>query len=108
LAQLRPDVPRSLVAIIEKMMARQRADRYQTPGEVALALQAWLVESPSTTKTPEKTPVAVPVTVPAPTNPTPATQSSGDEGHIGWLTLLALAALGALVGLAAVMFWKQV
>ena len=31
----RPDVPAELVAIVEKMMKKDMADRYQTPGEVA-------------------------------------------------------------------------
>jgi serine/threonine protein kinase len=36
---LRPDVPEELVAVIEKMLAKEPARRYQTPAEVAAALE---------------------------------------------------------------------
>src|SRR5262249_47634774 len=36
--KLRPEVPEALVAVIEKMMAKDPAQRYQTPAEVAAAL----------------------------------------------------------------------
>src|SRR5262249_47972247 len=36
--ELRSDVPTDLVRVIERMMARDPADRYQTPAEVAAAL----------------------------------------------------------------------
>lgn len=38
LRQLRPEVPAGLAAVVEKMMAKKPADRYQTPGEAAAAL----------------------------------------------------------------------
>jgi serine/threonine protein kinase len=38
---VRPDVPAALSAVIAKMMAKQPADRYQTPQEVADALAPW-------------------------------------------------------------------
>ncbi|RMG32248.1 MAG: serine/threonine protein kinase [Planctomycetota bacterium] len=38
----RPDAPPELVAIIEKMMAKDPAERFQTAGEVAEALTQWL------------------------------------------------------------------
>jgi len=38
----RPDVPDSLVAILEKMMAKQPDDRYATAQDVADELEAWL------------------------------------------------------------------
>lgn len=38
---LRPEVPEGLVAIVERMMLKDRAQRYQTPQEVADALAAW-------------------------------------------------------------------
>jgi serine/threonine protein kinase/Leucine-rich repeat (LRR) protein len=50
LAQLRSDVPLALVAVIERMMAKDPADRYVTPAEVVEAL----------------TPFALAVDVPAP------------------------------------------
>ena len=41
----RPDVPESLVAIVDKMMQKRKDDRYQTAAEVAAALSKWLVEN---------------------------------------------------------------
>lgn len=38
---LRPDVPDAIAAIVEKMMAKEPQQRYQTPQEVADALQPW-------------------------------------------------------------------
>lgn len=78
--KIRPDVPTALVAILDKMMAKQAAARYQTAEELALALTHWLMEAaPQTWQ--EKNlslvaqtrgfqaytaPVAVPVTPPVP------------------------------------------
>jgi hypothetical protein len=39
--ELRQDVPEGLAAVIERMMAKEPAERYQTPAEVAEALAAW-------------------------------------------------------------------
>jgi serine/threonine protein kinase len=41
LRESRPDVPPGLEAIVQKMMARWPADRYQTPAQVAIALRAY-------------------------------------------------------------------
>jgi serine/threonine protein kinase len=40
LKERRPDVPDGVIRIIERMLAKKPADRYQTPGEVAAALDA--------------------------------------------------------------------
>ncbi|MBL8793974.1 MAG: serine/threonine protein kinase [Planctomycetia bacterium] len=40
LRQLRPEVPAAIEAVVQKMLAKKPADRYQTPGEVAQALAA--------------------------------------------------------------------
>jgi formylglycine-generating enzyme required for sulfatase activity len=37
--QLRPDVPAAVVAIVRKLMAKKSDDRYQTPAELASALE---------------------------------------------------------------------
>lgn len=42
LLQSRPGVPASLVAVIDRMMAKQPEDRFQTADEVHKALAAWL------------------------------------------------------------------
>jgi serine/threonine protein kinase len=39
--ELRPDVPEGLAAVLERMMAREPAERYQTPAEVAADLAPW-------------------------------------------------------------------
>ena len=39
--ELRPDVPEDIVAVLEKMMQKSPAERYQTPQEVAQALAAY-------------------------------------------------------------------
>ena len=41
----RPEVPESLVLIVEKMMQKRKDDRYQSAAEVAAALSKWLVEN---------------------------------------------------------------
>jgi serine/threonine protein kinase len=44
LETIRPEVPEDLVAIITKMMAKDPADRYETPRQVADALKPWSSE----------------------------------------------------------------
>jgi serine/threonine-protein kinase len=41
LEQLRPEAPVELRTVLWKMMAKQAEERYQTPGEVAAALEPW-------------------------------------------------------------------
>jgi serine/threonine protein kinase len=41
----RPDVPESLLVIIDRMMAKKREDRYQSAKDVADDLAVWLVEN---------------------------------------------------------------
>jgi serine/threonine protein kinase len=43
--ELRPEVPEGVVAVVEKMMAKDRAQRYQTPRELAEALEPWVQTS---------------------------------------------------------------
>jgi serine/threonine protein kinase len=40
--QLRPDLPDGVVAILDKMMAKKPADRYQTPDQLRAALAPWI------------------------------------------------------------------
>jgi serine/threonine-protein kinase len=49
LAQLRPDLPAALVGVVAQMMAKDPARRYQTPAEVASALEPWCGPLPETT-----------------------------------------------------------
>jgi serine/threonine protein kinase len=39
--------PPKLAAVVSKMMAKKPDDRYRTPADVIVALQPWLIESPS-------------------------------------------------------------
>jgi uncharacterized protein (TIGR03067 family) len=41
LAQIRPDVPAALARVLDRMLAKDPAGRYQTPAEVAEALAPW-------------------------------------------------------------------
>ncbi len=44
-SQHQPEVPASLIAIVEKMMAKKADDRYQTADEVASTLKQWISEN---------------------------------------------------------------
>ncbi|MCE9534319.1 MAG: serine/threonine protein kinase, partial [Planctomycetes bacterium] len=44
---IRPDVPPAMAALLDRMMAKSPANRPATPGEVALALAPFCVESPA-------------------------------------------------------------
>jgi WD40 repeat protein len=44
---LRPDVPEALAAVLARLMARDPADRYQTPAEAAAALAPFTVPPPA-------------------------------------------------------------
>lgn len=43
--KLRPSIPAEIQAIVEKMMAKDREKRYQTPAEVVEALEPWTQEA---------------------------------------------------------------
>lgn len=44
LANLRPDLPAGLIAVVDRMMAKKPEDRYQQPADVAVALAEWTAE----------------------------------------------------------------
>jgi serine/threonine-protein kinase len=46
LAELRPDVPPAVAAIVERLMAKDPADRFQTPAELAAALEPFSASGP--------------------------------------------------------------
>jgi hypothetical protein len=45
LTALRPDLPEGIMAVLERMMAKNPRHRYQTPAEVAMALESLAVET---------------------------------------------------------------
>jgi len=53
LRELRTDVPDSLIPILSRMLAKDPADRYQTPGEIAAALRGLNRPQPRQTNPPE-------------------------------------------------------
>jgi serine/threonine protein kinase len=73
--QIRPEVPEGLAAIVEKMMQKDPAARYQTPAEVAIALEKYLpaeVELPPAIEMPALSSAALEGAEPPPeTKPAP-------------------------------------
>jgi serine/threonine protein kinase len=66
--QIRPEVPEGLSAIVEKMMAKNPAQRYQTPLEVVEALRPWTTEPvspPGEEEMPRLSPAVAPTVPPA-------------------------------------------
>jgi serine/threonine-protein kinase len=79
--ELRPEVPEPVRAILNRMMAKKKEERYQTPQEVVLALQAFLeppVRAIPVMAAPEAAPAALTVSAP-PTPPTPAAAATNFE-----------------------------
>jgi serine/threonine protein kinase len=113
----RPDLPAEFVAVVEKMMAKGRADRFQTPAEVVAALAAWTqapipppgdhemprlaqlgdAGKPTTSGTCEITPTAAPAGEKAPVVPAPSRSIGTLAVAIGLLLAGLLAVVGWLV-----------
>src|SRR5439155_26269507 len=65
---IRPEVPEGVAAIVEKMMAKEAAQRYQTPQEVMDALEPWTgtpIGPPPVEEMPRLCAAALGVTVPS-------------------------------------------
>ncbi len=59
---VRPGVPAGLAAVVRKMMAKEPADRYQTPAEVTAALSPWAatpIAPPTDAEMPHLSPAAM-------------------------------------------------
>ena len=84
--QIRPEVPEGLAAVVTKMMAKNPADRYQTPAEAAAALAPWVpavVPPPADEEMPQLSPAAtealgVGAREPAPPEPVALAAGAGD------------------------------
>src|SRR5437667_534887 len=77
---IKPEVPEGVGAIIEKMMAKEAAQRYQTPQEVVEALESWTqtpIPPPPTEEMPRLCAAALGPAVPetSVSTPTPSTSS---------------------------------
>jgi serine/threonine protein kinase len=64
LAEFRSDVPESVAVVLRRMIAKRPADRFQTPGEVALALNEASTSTPRATRILGPAPSVVPVAAP--------------------------------------------
>jgi serine/threonine-protein kinase len=64
--KLRPEVPAGLAAVIDKLMAKNRADRFTTPAEAAAALAPYAKATDPHLAAPTAPPAPAPGTVPIP------------------------------------------
>ncbi|MBY0521857.1 MAG: protein kinase [Gemmataceae bacterium] len=106
--QVRPEVSPALAAVVRKLMAKQPADRFQTPAELVDALEPFLAVRPTTRIRPgtalKEITAAPPRAVPMPAVPAadavPLTlPGKGRRGR--WLAAAGIAAV-LLVGLSTV------
>jgi serine/threonine protein kinase len=68
----RPEVPEALAAVLEKMMAKDVGQRYQTPAAVVEALTSWTtlpIPAPPESEMPRLSPAAMGGAVPEPSSP---------------------------------------
>jgi serine/threonine protein kinase len=123
ITDLRPDLPGSLVTVLDKLLATKPQDRYQTAGEAADALQA-LVRPKKQPGSPQAAPaVKKPAPEPAPDTrppevaapPPPPVVVTVQPAYPSWFRPLAglaekrptaalLASIGGLIGAAAIGF----
>jgi serine/threonine protein kinase/formylglycine-generating enzyme required for sulfatase activity len=97
LGELRPDVPAKLAAVVAKMLAKNPAERYPTPAEVARALQPFCKVDP---RAPVAQPYRAPEPGPAPPALTPMPPRAREEQREGWRpSVFRAASLGRLGGL---------
>ncbi|OWK41114.1 serine/threonine protein kinase [Fimbriiglobus ruber] len=102
LHEIRPDVPPALSAVILKMMAKKAEDRYQTPADLAVALQFWAKTPPpppSDLEIPTLTGAfGAPTTVSLSSQSSTSTRSGGSSALTG--SAIGLQDSGKLSGLA--------
>jgi hypothetical protein len=74
--QLRPEVPAELAAVLARMMAKEPADRFQTPAELMTALARW-VQTPIPPPPDKEMPQFSPAALGGPGGPAVRPMSSG-------------------------------
>jgi serine/threonine-protein kinase len=118
LETLRPDVTPNLAAVVRRMMAKNPAQRFQTPAEVAVALTgSWACASSSSANLPKQSPQSLCATQPdiatSDTDlnpliivPSYARRRSGTGRVSPWMLLLA-AALGLGLGMLLLLLFPS-
>jgi serine/threonine protein kinase len=111
----RPEAPEELVAVVDKMMARDRTQRYATPSEVVAALATWTqtpIDPPPEQEMPQLSLAARSDQAPAPRRtpvskkqPVPAEDDESPEeeapSNMGWLAQGVGVLVVAIVAFAA-------
>ncbi len=92
--QLRNDIPDAVVAIVEKMMSKNPADRFQTPKEVAEALKPFAIKQEEKTKLHSNTV--------SPLKVTSTDKTKGMPEIFGWLSGYHKWMIALLLGVVAV------
>jgi serine/threonine-protein kinase len=100
ITEVRPDLPPSLVGVLDKLLASRPEDRYQTGAEAAEALRGLLPHpaSPAAPPGPERVGAHAPIT--APTDfppPVPVATSLSEKASPSVSVVTAVVALAALV-----------
>jgi tRNA A-37 threonylcarbamoyl transferase component Bud32 len=98
--QLRPEVPEELVAVLSRMMAKNAAQRYQTPAEAAEALAPWTgaeIPPPPEEEMPHLCPALGPMTRHTETGPRTPPRVARVAGAVPTATMPAVAAAGVLL-----------
>jgi tRNA A-37 threonylcarbamoyl transferase component Bud32 len=112
LPQLRPEVPAELWAVVARMMAKDRAQRFATPREVAEALRPFAApaQAPKGAGSGETPVLAPPAEEPTAPGPNPRRERAPrpkrrPTGHLLTWAVGASVVAGLLVGAAAVWKW---
>ncbi|HTU24922.1 MAG TPA: family 16 glycoside hydrolase [Pirellulales bacterium] len=84
LRELRPEIPLQLATIVERMIAKQPQDRYQTPDEVARALSPFFRERRAADAAPASAGEDVPTRA---TSAGESSAASGFDPHYQWLAI---------------------
>jgi serine/threonine-protein kinase len=101
--EVRPGVPPDVVVVLRRLMAKRPQDRYQTPAELATALEGVVKSNPSLTSginpealSPAEEPTAVTASAgPPPPGATPPGSERTDSTEIVWASVASTVATGS-------------